>query len=93
MPSFITGLAIYFILWWLLLFIVLPWGIKSQREDGSVTRGTDPGAPVKARMKRKAIQNSILAAVVWLAIMAVLKFDLISLDDIPFIPDFVPKDY
>ena len=90
---FVTGLAIYFVLWWLLLFIVLPWGIKSQREEGNVALGTEPGAPVSARMKRKAIQTSIVAAIVWLAIMAVLKFELISLDDIPFIPDFVPKDY
>ncbi len=90
---FVTGLAIYFVIWWLSLFTVLPWGIKGQHEKGDVIRGTEPGAPDKARMKRKIIQNSILAAILWLVIMAVLKFELITLDDIPFIPDFVPKDY
>lgn len=90
---FITGLAIYFILWWLLLFTVLPWGIRGQHEDENVIEGSEPGAPVAARMKRKAIQTSILAAIVWLAVMGILKYELISLDDIPFIPNFVPEEY
>ncbi len=89
---FVTGIAIYFVLWWLMLFTVLPWGIKGQHEDGKIVAGSEPGAPTKAHMKRKVIQTSIVAGLVWLAIMAILKFELISLSNIPFIPDFVPKE-
>ena len=40
-----TVFAIYFVLWWLVLFLTLPFGVRSQHEDGEGTPGTDPGAP------------------------------------------------
>ena len=88
----VTAIAIYFILWWLCLFLVLPWGVRGQHEDNSVVKGSEPGAPTKSRMKRKVLQTTILAAIIWLIIVVVIKYELISLDNIPFIPDFVPKD-
>ena len=27
-----TSIAIYFIIWWTVLFAVLPWGVRSQQE-------------------------------------------------------------
>ena len=44
-----TGIAIFFLIWWLALFAVLPWGIRSQHEEGEITPGTDPGAPAAAK--------------------------------------------
>ena len=41
-----TAFAIYFVLWWLVLFLTLPFGVRSQHEDGEGAPGTDPGAPV-----------------------------------------------
>jgi predicted secreted protein len=89
----VTAIATYFILWWLLLFTVLPWGIHGQHENDDVTPGTEPGAPQKPLMLRKIIQTSVLAAVVWMIIYIIITFNLIDVDKIPFIPDFVPKDY
>jgi len=40
-----TVLAIYFIVWWLVFFTVLPFGIRSQEEHADAVLGTDPGAP------------------------------------------------
>src|ERR1041385_7396483 len=40
-----TVIAIYFIVWWVVLCAVLPWGVRSQEESGEVVPGTDPGAP------------------------------------------------
>ena len=44
--SWTTAAAIYFIIWWTVLFAVLPFGVRSQGESGTVIPGTDPGAPV-----------------------------------------------
>lgn len=88
----VTAVAIYFVLWWLCLFLVLPFGVRGQHEEGEVVKGSEPGAPTMARMKRKVIQTSILAAVVWIVVVVIVKFHLITLDSIPFIPDFVPDD-
>ena len=41
-----TALAIYFVIWWIALFLTLPFGVRSQHEDGVGAPGTDPGAPV-----------------------------------------------
>ena len=40
-----TAVAIFFLIWWIVLFAVLPWGVRSQQEDAEVAPGTDPGAP------------------------------------------------
>ena len=50
-----TVIAIYFIIWWVVLFAVLPWGVRSQQESGEVTPGTDPGAPAVHRVWRKLV--------------------------------------
>ena len=67
--SISTGFAIYFVLWWLVLFLTLPFGVRSQHEDGEgagqVIPGTDPGAPVMARMGSKLIWTTIISAVIF----------------------------
>ena len=50
-----TVIAIYFIIWWVVLFAVLPWGVHSQQESGEVAPGTDPGAPAVHRIGMKLI--------------------------------------
>jgi len=59
-----SAIAIYFIIWWLVLFAVLPWGVRSQHETGeAITPGSDPGAPVVPHLKRKLIATTIVAAI------------------------------
>jgi len=43
-----TFIAIYFIIWWVVLFAVLPWGVRSQEESGEVT-------PALIRARRQVI--------------------------------------
>jgi predicted secreted protein len=53
--SLATSIAIYFIIWWVVLFAVLPWGVRSQHEQGTITPGSDPGAPAIPNLKRKLV--------------------------------------
>ena len=48
-----TLIAIYFLIWWVTLFAVLPWGVRNQEETGAVSPGTDPGAPATHRVWQK----------------------------------------
>jgi predicted secreted protein len=68
-----TGFAIYFVMWWIVLFVTLPFGVRSQHEDaegvGQMAPGTDPGAPVLPLMARKLIWTTILSAVIFAAAM------------------------
>jgi predicted secreted protein len=63
--SIVGGLALYFVIWWITLFAVLPFGIRSQHEAGDVVAGTEPGAPVLPGLLRKAVITSLIAAVIF----------------------------
>ena len=80
--SIFTHLAIYFVIWWIVLFAVLPWGVRSQHESGEMTPGTDPGAPVVPNIKRKLIWTTVVAAVVFAAWFVAYVYRLISLDQL-----------
>jgi predicted secreted protein len=77
-----TILAIYFLIWWTVLFAVLPWGIKSQHETGEIAPGTDPGAPTITGFKSKLIWTTILATVVFAVFYGVYVTRLVTLEDL-----------
>lgn len=58
-----TAFAIYFVIWWLTLFLTLPFGVRTQHDEGGSVPGTEPGAPLMARMGQKLIWTTILSAV------------------------------
>ena len=60
-----TLLAIYFVMWWIVLFLTLPFGVRSQHEEGGGAPGTDPGAPIATQMGRKLIWTTIISAVIF----------------------------
>lgn len=79
-----TGIAIYFTIWWTVLFSVLPLGVTSHAEAGiDKGDGGDPGAPVDPKLKKKFITTTIVATILWVILFFVVKFDLINLPDVP----------
>ncbi len=66
-------IALYFIIWWLCLFAVLPFGQKTQSDVGDVFAGSEPGAPVLFRIWPKLVATSIVSAVVLGLVMLALS--------------------
>ena len=64
--TFASAFAVSFVIWWTVLFAVLPFGIRSQVESGEVVEGTEPGAPALPGLMRKAVITTLIAAVVFL---------------------------
>jgi predicted secreted protein len=60
-----SAMAIYFVLWWVVLFAVLPFGVRSQVEAGEGSLGTDPGAPTKPSMLRKLIWTTTISMLIF----------------------------
>jgi predicted secreted protein len=60
--SITTAIATYFIVWWLVLFAVLPWGVRSQAENGDVVQGSDPGAPAIPHLAAKLLWTTVVSA-------------------------------
>lgn len=75
----IMGIAIYVILWWISLFMVLPFGVRSVSETkGENTVGHDAGAPVKANIPIKLLAAAGVAAVLWVGVYVYLDMAYFS---------------
>ena len=58
-----TAIAISFLIWWIVLFAVLPWGVRAQGAESP--RGTDPGAPTLPKLLAKVVWTTVVTTVVW----------------------------
>lgn len=77
------SLMVITICWWLAFLALLPFGIKSQIEDGHVVPGTEPSAPTVTNLGRKAAISFVIALILWAGLFSLIEFQLIALDDIP----------
>jgi predicted secreted protein len=77
-----TLFAIYFIVWWVTLFVTLPFGVRSQHEEGGGAPGTDPGAPVASQMGRKLIWTTIVSAVIFALGMLAYDGGFLSIENL-----------
>jgi predicted secreted protein len=76
----VTMISIYLVIWWTVLFAVLPLGIRTHAEMGiDLKDGGDPGAPVNPNLKRKAITTTWVSAIVFAVLYAVLFSGLVHL--------------
>ncbi len=65
-------IVIFVIIWWLVLFTILPIGVR--RED-DVIQGNDPGAPKNPMLKKKIIYTTIISFVLSI-IVSVVKHEI-----------------
>ena len=78
----ITGsIVVFVVIWWLVLFMTLPFGVRGQWEDGKVDQGTDPGAPQTHGLGKKALITTGIAVVLWAIVWAGVYFDVLGLKD------------
>jgi predicted secreted protein len=75
-----TAFAIYFVIWWVTLFLTLPFGVRSQHEDGAGAPGTDPGAPVATGMGRKLIWTTVISALIYAAAALAYNAGLLNVE-------------
>ena len=85
------NLALYFMIWWLVLFAVLPFGVRTQAEAGEVTPGTPPSAPARQNMIRLFAINTVVAAVVFSFVWYALESDWMHTNTTPPLPPGVSE--
>ena len=75
-----TFVAIYLVIWWTVLFAILPLGVTTYAEAGiEVKDGGDPGAPVDPKLLRKCFTTSWVSLIIFAIGFAVYHFHLITL--------------
>jgi predicted secreted protein len=87
--SWVFGVAVFFLIWWLVLFATLPFGVRTQDDEEDVTLGTVASAPGGPHMGKTVVRTTLIAFAVFALFYfftAVLEF---GFEDIPrVVPDF-----
>ena len=74
--SWATGILTYVLIWWVVLFAVLPWGVRvpDEPEPGHAT-----SAPANPRLWLKVLITTVVAFIVWIGVYYLVQSDLIPL--------------
>lgn len=60
--NWFVGVASYVVIWWIVIFAILPFGLERVAEHQP---GHDAGAPANPRLKLKALVTTLVAGVLW----------------------------
>ena len=81
--GWISYAAVYFILWWMVLFATLPFSLRTQDDEDSVTLGTVSSAPAGRHMLRAVIRTTIVTTLIFAALYVLTRVLGYSIDDLP----------
>lgn len=78
--SLMGHIVVFAISWWLILFVVLPIGVKTPEEMGlKAQAGTPESAPVHHGLRWKMLVTTLAALVVWGIFCLCYKYNLVSI--------------
>lgn len=81
--SLTLAIAIYFIIWWTVLFAILPIGVRTQGEAGDVVPGTPESAPVRPRFVLIIGLTTLVSALVFALVYAVVAWQIVDIAHLP----------
>jgi predicted secreted protein len=73
--TILNALFIYLLIWWVMLFTVLPLGVE---RNADANKGHDAGAPTRADMKRKLALNTLISGVILAVIWILVDMGVIT---------------
>lgn len=79
----VSVLAVFFVVWWLVLFAVLPFSLRTQDEDGEVTLGTPASAPKGPHVLRAMLRTTLVTAIILAIYLVLTRYYGLGFDDLP----------
>ncbi|MFO1154670.1 MAG: DUF1467 family protein [Rhodospirillales bacterium] len=76
--GWVSGIAVYVIIWWTVLFMVLPWGVTPIGSE-DIVQGHAAGAPLRPRMWLKVAATTVVAAVFWMIVYVVIDTGMLAI--------------
>lgn len=85
----ITGAIVFFaITWWLVFFTVLPWGVRTHGDEGTLAEtGHATSAPLRPRLVLKALVTTGITLVLLGIFALVVHYDLLGWRSFMALPD------
>lgn len=81
--AWLTVAATYFLLWWTVLFAVMPFRLRTQDEVEEVTLGTVRSAPFGPHVMRAILWTTLVTTFLYLGGYALIVYFQLSFDDLP----------
>ena len=78
--SLTFAIAVYLVIWWTVLFAILPIGVRTQGEDGTIVPGTPESAPTRPRLLRIVLLTTVVSALVFAVLWAAVRYGLVDLE-------------
>ena len=72
----VEAVVVFLLIWWMVLFMVLPIGVVTQAEEGEVVPGSAPSAPARPRLWRKLALTTGIAVLAWGAVILAIRLDV-----------------
>lgn len=85
------GIVLFAVLWFLVFFLALQIGVRTQDEAGDVTPGTPASAPSEIDIRRKALITTAITLVLWAAIAAVILSGVVGIRELDWFGRLDPE--
>ena len=80
-----SAIVLFAVVWFMVMFIVLPIGRRTQGDEGKVVPGTQAGAPANFNLRRTVVIVTAISLVLWAIICAVIISEVISIRDLGWV--------
>ncbi len=88
----ISALVLLAVIWFMVLFVVLPLNLRTQSEDGSIVPGTPGSAPTDPQLRRKAKIVTLVSLPIWVVACAIIISGVVTVEDFDLFRRFGPQD-
>jgi predicted secreted protein len=72
--SLAGGILVFIVVWWVVLFTVLPFGIKP---DSNAIKGLEPSAPQNPLIAKKFMVTTLITTIIWVLIYVIISKDIL----------------
>ena len=80
--STFTIFGIFFIMWWIVFFIVLPLNITTHMDKGINIKGIHGSVPINPKLVYKLIVTTIVTFIILLSLVLLFYFDILTMNKI-----------
>ena len=77
-----TIFGIFFIMWWIVFFIVLPLNITTHMDKGINIKGMHGSVPINPKLVYKLIVTTIVTFIILLSLVFLFHFDILTMNKI-----------